>query len=122
MYSSGHVKTPRKKGSGVVPTALAQVYHGRGRESSREFSNEMSAVQTIKIRFEKMIEKDTKEIDVPNLFKHTSHKFFLADPELAIIPIDSNGKDQRIIKKHCISPKAKRIYKIILNTTDPSGK
>ena len=40
-----------------------------------------------------MIEKDTKEIDVPNLFKHMAHHFFLANPDLAVIPIDSTGED-----------------------------
>ena len=37
-----------------------------------------------------MIEKNTKEIDVPSFFKHMSHKFFLADPDLVLIPIVSN--------------------------------
>ena len=60
-------------------------------------------MQTIKIRFEKMIEKGTKEIDVPNLIKHTAHKCFLADPELALIPIVLNGEEQRIIQKHFTS-------------------
>ena len=54
-----------------------------------------------------MIEKNTKEIDVPSLFKHTAHHFFLADPELAIIPIDPSGEDQRIMKKTVHIPPSK---------------
>ena len=102
-------------GGKVIPPAPAQVYHSRGRDSTREFTNETAAVQTIKIRFEKMIEKNMKEINIPSLFKHTAQHFFLADPELAIIPINPNGGDQRIMKKLYTSPQAKRIYKAIFN-------
>ena len=105
---AGMSKRPGRKGTGVIPPAPTQVYHGRGRDSTREFTNETAAVQTIKIRFEKMIEKNTKEIDVPSLFKHTAHHFFLADPELVIIPIDPNGEDQRIMKKICTHPSKQR--------------
>ena len=73
---AGSAKRPERKGTGAVPPAPAQVYHGRGKDSSLEFSDDTAAVQTIKIRFEKMIEKNTKEIDVPSLFKHTAHHFF----------------------------------------------
>ena len=91
---AGTSKRPRRKGTGVIPPAPAQVYHGRRRDSTREFISETAAVKTIKIRFEKMIEKNTKEIDVPSLFKHMAHHFFLA----------------------------KRTCKAIFNTTDPSGR
>ena len=119
---AGSAKCPGRKGTGAIPPAPAQVYYSRGKDSSREFSDETAAVQTIKIRFEKMIEKNTKEIDVPSLFNHTAHHFFLANPELAIIPIDPSGEDQRIMKKRCISPLARRISKVIFSTTDPSGR
>ena len=61
-------------------------------------------MQTIKIWFEKIIEKDTKEINVPNLSKHMADKFFLVDPELAIMPIDPSREEKRIIKKNCTYP------------------
>ena len=73
---AGTSKQSGCKGTGVVPPAPAQVYHGRGRDSSREFDDEMAAVHNIKICFEKMIKKDTKEIDVSSLFKHMAHHFF----------------------------------------------
>ena len=104
---AGTSKRFGQKGAGVIPPAPARLYHRRGKDSSRHFRDEMAAAQTIKIRFEKMIGKNTKEIDVTNLFKHTAHKFFLADPELAIIPINLNGEEHRIIKKIVHIPTSK---------------
>ena len=61
-----------------APPAPAQVYHGRGREEFRRYNDETWAVQTIKVQFEKVLEHQTKKIDVPSLFKHTTHKLFQA--------------------------------------------
>ena len=37
---AGTAKRPGRKGTGVIPPTPAQVYHGRGKDSTREFTNE----------------------------------------------------------------------------------
>ena len=90
-----------------VPPAPAQVHHGRGREDFRVDHDETRAVQTIKVRFEKILEHQTKQIDVPSLFKHTAHRFFQADPELVLLPIDDTGEDQRVLRQTVHIPPGK---------------
>ena len=100
-------KLPVSKSADNVPVASAWVYHGRGNGTSHHFRDKTVAVHTIKIRFEKIIEKGIKDINVPKVFEHTAHSFFLADPELARMPIDPSGEEQRIIKKTVNIPPSK---------------
>ena len=44
-----------------APPAPAQVYHGRGREEFRVDNDETRAFQTIKVRFEKILEHQTNK-------------------------------------------------------------
>ena len=57
---AGTSKHPERKSASNVPSAPTHVYHRRGKDESIHFRDKTAAVQTIKICFEKMIEKDTR--------------------------------------------------------------
>ena len=68
----------------------------------------MKMMMTIKVRFERILDQQTKTIDVPSLFKHTALTLFQADPDLVFLPIDDMGEDQRVLKQIVHIPPGKK--------------